>query len=45
MSRYADRMEPRNLPISDFSRWLSPVNARADDRTCEEADPVSLAPR
>jgi hypothetical protein len=34
----ADRMDPRNLPISDFSRWLSLVSARADDSTCEEAE-------
>ena len=42
---HADRTLPRNRFISDLSRWLSLVSACAAESTCEEAEPVSLAPR
>ena len=35
----------RNLPTSSLSRLLSPDSDCAADSTCEEAEPVSLAPR
>src|SRR5450432_1733012 len=35
----------RNLPTSSLRRLLSPDSDCAAERTCEEADPVSLAPR
>ena len=35
----------RNLPTSSLSRLLSPDSNCAAESTCEEADPVSLAPR
>jgi hypothetical protein len=34
----------RNLPTSSFSLLLSPDSDFAEDKTCVEADPVSLAP-
>src|ERR1700738_1944072 len=37
--------ELRNLPTSSLRRLLSPDSDCAAERTCEEADPVSLAPR
>src|ERR1700732_3322239 len=41
----AARTEPRNLLTSVLRRLLSPDSDCAAVRTCEEADPVSLAPR
>ena len=35
----------RNLPTSSFRRLLSLDSDFAAERTCDEADPVSLAPR
>src|SRR5207237_9496032 len=43
--RQAARTESRNLPTSVLRRWLSPDSDCAADSTCEEAAPVSLAPR
>ena len=37
--------ELKNLPTSSLRRLLSPDSDCAADRTCEEAEPVSLAPR
>src|ERR1700681_4319124 len=37
--------EWRNLPTSSLRRLLSPDSDFAAERTCEEAEPVSLAPR
>src|SRR5882724_2065261 len=37
--------ELRNLPTSSLRRLLSPDSDCAAERTCDEADPVSLAPR
>ena len=42
---YAARTELRNLPTSSLSRLLSRDSDCAAERTCEEAEPVSLAPR
>src|SRR3977135_2134441 len=36
--------ESRNLPTSSLRRLLSPDSDCAAERTCDEADPVSLAP-
>ena len=44
-SRYAARTEARNLPTSCLRRLLSPDSDCAASSTCEDADPVSLAPR
>src|SRR3954469_8301557 len=41
----AARTEFRNLPPSSLRRLLSPDSDCAADSTCEEAEPVSLAPR
>src|SRR3954469_19835863 len=41
----AARTEFRNLPTSSLRRLLSPDSDCAADSTCEEAEPVSLAPR
>jgi len=41
----AARTELRNRPTSDLRRLLSPDSERAAVRTCDDADPVSLAPR
>src|SRR5882762_6518733 len=41
----AARTESRNLPTSSLRRLLSPDSDCAADSTCEEAEPVSLAPR
>src|SRR6476619_3326004 len=41
----AARTELRNLPTSSLRRLLSPDSDCAADSTCEEAEPVSLAPR
>ena len=43
--RQAARTESRNFPTSSLSRLLSPDSDWAAERTCEEAEPVSLAPR
>src|SRR5882757_9412855 len=43
--RQAALTELRNLPTSSLSRLLSTYSDCAADSTCEEADPVSLAPR
>src|SRR4030081_1403412 len=37
--------ELRNFPTSSLRRLLSPDSDCAAERTCDEADPVSLAPR
>ena len=37
--------ELRNLPTSSLRRLLSPDSDCAAESTCDEADPVSLAPR
>src|SRR5450631_3489472 len=42
--RQAARTVLRNLPTSSFRRLLSPDSDFAAERTCDEADPVSLAP-
>src|SRR3981081_3433829 len=42
---HAARTELRNLPTSRLSRLLSPDSDFAAENTCEDADPVSLAPR
>jgi hypothetical protein len=44
-SRQAALTESRNLPTSSLRRLLSPDSDCAAERTCDEADPVSLAPR
>src|ERR1043166_6950457 len=49
-SRYASscqaaRTESRNFVTSSLSRLLSPESICAADSTCEDADPVSPAPR
>src|SRR6266700_7884454 len=44
-SRQAARTEFKNLPTSNLRRLLSPDSDCAAERTCDEADPVSLAPR
>src|SRR5690242_3193568 len=44
-SDQATRTELRNLSTSVLSRPLSPASERAAVSTCEEAEPVSLAPR
>jgi hypothetical protein len=41
----AARTEFRNLPTSSLRRLLSPDSDCAAESTCEEAEPVSLAPR
>jgi len=41
----AARTVSRNLPTSSLSRLLSLDSDFAADSTCEEADPVSAAPR
>jgi hypothetical protein len=41
----AARIVARNLLIASSSRLLSLASERADDSTCEEAEPVSAAPR
>src|SRR5258707_501948 len=41
----AARTELRNLPTSVRRRPLSPDSVCAAESTCEEADPVSVAPR
>src|SRR5207237_3854824 len=41
----AARTESRNLPTSSLRRLLSTDSDCAAERTCAEADPVSLAPR
>src|SRR5260370_6190504 len=43
--RYAARTESRNLPTSSLSRLLSPDSDCAAESTCEEAEPLSDAPR
>src|SRR5450631_3064422 len=43
--RQAVRTLFRNFPTSSLSRLLSPDSDCAAESTCEEADPVSLAPR
>src|SRR5450432_751479 len=43
--RQAARTVLRNLPTSSFRRLLSLDSDFAAERTCDEADPVSLAPR
>ena len=42
--RQAARTEFRNLPTSSLRRLLSPDSDCAAERTCDEAEPVSLAP-
>ena len=42
---YAARTELRNLPTSSFSRLLSDDSDWAEESTCEDAEPVSPAPR
>src|SRR5262245_22857215 len=42
---YAARTESRNCVTSSFSRPLSPDRECAADRICDDADPVSEAPR
>src|SRR5450631_3727912 len=42
---YAALTELRNLPTSSLRRLESPDSDCAAERTCEEAEPVSLAPR
>src|SRR3981189_88707 len=42
---YAARTEPRNLPTSSLRRLESCDSDWAEERTCDEAEPVSLAPR
>src|ERR1700681_4308726 len=42
---HAARTELRNLPTSRLSRLLSPDSDFAAASTCDDADPVSLAPR
>ena len=44
-SRQAARTESRNFATSTLRRLLSPDSICAADSTCEEADPVSPAPR
>src|SRR5450432_4901525 len=44
-SCHAALTEFRNLPTSSLRRLLSLDSDFAADRTCDEADPVSLAPR
>src|SRR5882672_602629 len=41
----AARTESRNLPTSSLSRLESLESDLAAERTCEDAEPVSLAPR
>src|SRR5207237_8538802 len=41
----AARTELRNLPTSSLRRLLSPDSDCAADNTCEDAEPVSEAPR
>src|SRR3569832_2353651 len=41
----AARTELRNFPTSCLRRLESPESDLAADSTCEDADPVSLAPR
>lgn len=43
--RHATRTEVRKLLTSVLRRPLSSESVRAADSTCDEADPVSLAPR
>src|SRR5450432_2220051 len=43
--RQAALTEFRNLPTSSLRRLLSPDSDFAADKTCDEADPVSLAAR
>src|ERR1044072_7801224 len=42
---YAARTELRNFETSALRRLLSPESICADDSTCEDAEPVSVAPR
>src|SRR5438477_12920502 len=44
-STQAARTESRNLPPSLLRRLESPDSVCAAESTCEDADPVSLAPR
>src|SRR5664279_3635769 len=43
--RQAARTECKNFPTSSLSRLLSPDSDCAAESTCDEAEPVSLAPR
>ena len=41
----AARTEVRNFDTSTFKRLKSPASIFAADSTCEDAEPVSVAPR
>src|SRR5579859_3141099 len=45
LCRQAARTASRNLPTSILRRWLSTDSDWAEESTCDEAAPVSLAPR